>query len=349
MTATAHVHDRLATLADPTRGRILLALEQHELTVGELCAVLALPQSTVSRHLRVLADDAWVTTRQEGTSRFYARNTALEPGADRLWSVVAEDLKGSAEHVRDQARLADVVSQRRAKSREFFSAAASSWDDLRQQLFGSAVGGGALLGLLDETWVVGDLGCGSGHLTALLAPYVARVIGVDASPSMLERAKARLGSLPGVELRGGDLEALPIGDGELDAAIFSLVLHHSPDPRRVLAEAARALKDGGRMLLVDLTPHEKVEYRERMGHVWLGFSEAQVKEWLHGAGFSGVKVVALPTDPGAQAPALFVARGMKQGGTGMERIAQRGQKQEQRAKGIQADSDGYIANEDTSQ
>lgn len=311
MTATAQVHDRLATLADPTRGRILLALEQHELTVGELCSVLSLPQSTVSRHLRVLADDNWVSTRQEGTSRFYARNSALEPGADRLWSVVAQDLRGSVEHRRDVARLGEVVAQRRAKSREFFAGASGSWDEIRQELFGSAVGGGALLGLLDDDWVVGDLGCGSGHLSTLLAPYVARVIGVDASTDMLEQARARLVSWPGVELRAGELEALPIGENELDAAILSLVLHHSAEPRRAITEAMRVLKVGGRLLLVDLTPHDRVEYRERMGHVWLGFSESQVTDWLKGAGFSRVRVVALPRDPGARAPALFVATGVK--------------------------------------
>lgn len=311
MTATAQVHDRLATLADPTRGRILLALDQHELTVGELCSVLSLPQSTVSRHLRVLADDNWVSTRQEGTSRFYARNSALEPGADRLWSVVAQDLRGSVEHRRDVTRLGEVVAQRRAKSREYFAGASGSWDEIRQELFGSAVGGGALLGLLDDDWVVGDLGCGSGHLSTLLVPYVARVIGVDASTDMLEQARARLVSWPGVELRAGELEALPIGENELDAAILSLVLHHSAEPRRAIAEAMRVLKVGGRLLLVDLTPHDHLEYRERMGHVWLGFSEAQVTDWLKGAGFSRVRVVALPRDPGARAPALFVATGVK--------------------------------------
>ena len=311
MTATAQVHDRLATLADPTRGRILLVLEQHELTVGELCSVLGLPQSTVSRHLRVLNDDNWVTTRQEGTSRFYSRNSALEQGADRLWSVVADDLRGSVEHAHDHRRLGGVLAQRRAKSREFFAGAAGAWDDLRQELFGNAVGGGALLGLLDEAWVVGDLGCGSGHLSVLLAPFVSKVIGVDAATSMLERAKARLGASSSVDLRSGDLEALPIADGELDAAIISLVLHHSPEPKRVLAEAMRVLKVGGRLLLVDLTPHDQVDYRERMGHVWLGFSQAQVTEWLLGAGLSRVKVVALPRDPGAKAPELFVATGVK--------------------------------------
>lgn len=309
MTATTLVHDRLATLADPTRGRILLALDQYELTVGELCAVLDLPQSTVSRHLKVLADEQWLATRQEGTSRFYSRRKDLDPGADRLWSVVADDFRTSAHHGRDVSRLNKVIAQRRSKSREFFAGAAGSWDDLRQELFGSAVGGGALLGLLDPDWVVGDLGCGSGHLTALLTPFVRRVIGVDASESMLEQARARLADISGAELRAGELEALPIGAGELDAAVLSLVMHHAPDPRRVLSEAIRVLKPGGRLLVVDLLPHERVEYRERMGHIWLGFSETQVSDWLMGAGFSSVKVVALVKDPSAKAPDLFVATG----------------------------------------
>lgn len=311
MTATAHVHDRLATLADPTRGRILLALEQHELTVGELCAVLALPQSTVSRHLRVLADDGWVSTRQEGTSRFYSRNAALDAAADRLWSVVADDLRKDPSQARDVSRLAEVILQRRTKSREFFAGAGESWDALRHELFGSAVGGGALLGLLDDRWVVGDLGCGSGHLSVLLAPFVSRVVGVDASANMLEQAKARSEGIPGIELRQGELESLPIESAELDAAILSLVLHHAPDPRRVLVEVHRVLRDGGRLLLVDLAPHNETDFRERMGHVWLGFSSSQVTEWLQEAGFTNVKVIALPRDPGAKGPELFVASGTR--------------------------------------
>ncbi len=311
MTATATVHDRLTTLADPTRGRILLALDQQELTVGELCAVLSLPQSTVSRHLRVLADDNWLVTRQEGTSRYYSRNAALEPGAERLWSVVADDLKVGASHGHDMARLRDVITQRRAKSRDFFASSAGTWDELREELFGGAVGGGALLGLLDERWVVGDLGCGSGHLAALLSPFVQRVVGVDASASMLERANARLAGTGNTEFRIGELESLPIGAGELDAAVLSLVLHHAADPGRVTAEAHRALKPGGRLLIVDLVPHEVTEYRERMGHVWLGFSENQVTGWLRGAGFSSVKVIPLAMDPGAKAPGLFVAKGIR--------------------------------------
>jgi ArsR family transcriptional regulator len=252
-----------------------------------------------------------VTTRQEGTSRFYSRNATLDVGAEKLWTVVADDLRSGTNFKRDVGRLSEVVAQRRAKSREFFAGAGGTWDELRQELFGTAVGGGALLGLLDEDWVVGDLGCGSGHLTALLAPFVGRVIGVDASDSMLDQARTRLAGIPDVELRTGDLEALPIAADELDAAVLSLVLHHSPDPRRAIVESRRVLKTGGRLLLVDLLPHERSEYRERLGHVWLGFSDSQVTEWLEGAGFRKVKVVALPTDPGAKAPALFVASGTK--------------------------------------
>ena len=168
-----------------------------------------------------------------------------------------------------------------------------------------------MLGLLDQDWVIGDLGCGAGHLTALLTPFVRRVIGVDASEGMLEQARARLAESHGVELRLGELESLPIGPNELDAAILSLVMHHAPEPREVLAEAHRVLKPTGRVLLIDLLPHEHAEYRERLGHVWLGFSEKQVKEWLEGAGFSEVRVFALPSDPGAKAPALFVAAGVR--------------------------------------
>ena len=311
MTASAHVHDRLATLADPTRGRILLALEQHELTVGELCAVLGLPQSTVSRHLKLLSDEQWLTTRQEGTSRFYSRNARLETGAERLWSVVAEDLRSSPDQQRDLSRLTEVLAQRRSKSREFFAGAAGSWDELRSELVGTAVGGGALLGLLDPDWVVGDLGCGSGHLTALLAPFVKRVVGVDASEEMLAQARTRVSDMTNAELHLGELETPPLGDSVLDAAVLSLVMHHAPDPRRVLDEAHRVLNAGGRLLIVDLLPHERIEYRERMGHVWLGFSIAQVTEWLRSAGFSRVRVVALPTEPGAKVPELFVATGTK--------------------------------------
>jgi len=307
-TAAAPVHDRLATLADPTRGRILHVLERHELTVGELCAVLGLPQSTVSRHLRVLADEGWVVTRQEGTSRYYSRSPDLDTSAGRLWELVAEDLRHGEHWATDQSRLTDVLSQRRETSREFFETAGDQWDQLRTSIFGG-VGGGALPALLDETLVVGDLGCGTGHVTSLLAPWVGRVIAVDASDAMLGQAKARLQEFDNVQFRPGELEALPIKDSELDAAVLSLVLHYAADPPRVLAEVRRSLRPGGRVLLVDMLPHGKVELRQRMGHVWLGFSEDQVRSWLETEGFTNVRLRVLPTEAEQGGPRLFVAAG----------------------------------------
>ncbi|MBI3049391.1 MAG: metalloregulator ArsR/SmtB family transcription factor [Acidobacteria bacterium] len=300
--------DHMSALADPTRCRILLLLEQHELTVSELCAVLRLPQSSVSRHLKTLADDDWVVSRRDGTSRFYSMPLDdLDSGASRLWPLIREQVAGTATAGQDEQRLRGVLARRRARSQEFFANAAAGWDRLRGDLFGDTFYLWALLGLIDPSLTVGDLGCGTGQLAETLAPHVHRVIAVDASPDMLTAARTRLGGFPNVDVRQGELETLPLQAGELDAALLSLVLHYSPDPARALAEVARVLQPGGRVLIVDMLPHDREEYHQQMGHVWLGFSEKQISRFLTGAGFGNVRVRALPVDPDAKGPALFAA------------------------------------------
>jgi ArsR family transcriptional regulator len=128
---------------------------------------------------------------------------------------------------------------------------------------------------------------------------------------MLQAARRRLHAIDNVDLRRGEIEALPIDDDRLDAATMMLVLHHVPEPGRALAEVARVLKPGGRLLLVDMLPHDRESYRQQMGHVWLGFSEPQLNGWLKDAGFSDSRIVALPPDTKAKGPALFVATGRK--------------------------------------
>ena len=320
--ATPDLFDRLTALADPTRSRMLLLLERHELTVSELCAVLQLPQSTASRHLKTLGDEGWVVNRSEGTSRLYTMAPSrLDAPGRRLWDAVREPLAASPAAAHDEGRLRSVLEARRAKSQEYFSTAAGQWDRVRTELFGARTDLVALLALLDDRWIVGDLGCGTGSLSATLAPFVARVVAVDASAPMLDAARERLGSLVvpsagapgqpraqrGVELRQGELEALPIADGELDAALLSLVLHYVPDPARAIAEAARVVRPGGRVLLVDMLPHARDEYRQSMGHVWQGFTPAQVTQWLDAAGLERPRVIPLPADPQAKGPMLFVA------------------------------------------
>ena len=301
------VLDRLTTLADPTRSRILLLLERNELTVGELCTALQLPQSTVSRHLRWLSDAGWVVSRQDGTSRFYAVSIDLEDGAQKLWRLVGDDLGASASAEQDRVRMATVLQHRRAKSREYFTTAAAQWDSVRAELVGARADVSALLGLLDPELVVADLGCGTGHLAEALAPHVQRVIAVDASEAMLDAAQERLQKASNVDFRVGELEALPIESGVLDVAVLSLVLHYAADPLRVLTEAHRVLRDGGRLLVVDMQPHDRTEYRQQMGHVWLGFSGEQIRSWLREAGFTGHRLWPLAPDPAARGPALFMA------------------------------------------
>lgn len=312
MNTTAEIFDDLSTLADATRSRMLILLERHELTVSELCTILQLPQSTVSRHLKTLSDSGWVASRRDGTSRYYS--LSLDDRANhvrRLWSLLREQVSVTAGADQDGRRLKNVLSRRQSKSQEFFESTAGQWDKLRADLFGEGSHLVVLPGLIDDRSVVGDLGCGTGQVARVLAPFVARVIAVDRSGEMLQAARRRLRDLPAAEVRRGELEALPISDAELDAATLMLVLHHLPDPGAALKEAHRALKPAGRLVIADMLPHDHEEYRQQMGHVWLGFSEEQMTRLLSAAGFDRVRVVAMPVNAAAKGPALFVATAVK--------------------------------------
>ena len=302
----------LSALADPVRCRLLWLLERQELTVSELCDVLQLPQSTVSRQLKTLSDAGWVSSRREGTSRYYALALDGPDGANtRIWTLMRESLAGTPGVEQDERRLARVLAGRSEASQRFFAASSGEWDRLRDGLFGDRFFLPALPGLLPSDWTVADLGCGTGVITAALAPWVRQVIGVDGSDEMLAAAAARVKGLTNVELRRGTLEQLPIDDGAIDAATMVLVLPHLPSPVEALLEAARVLRAGGRLLIVDMTPHDREEYRQQMGHVWLGFSEESIRKMLEQAGFANVNIRALPPAAEAKGPALFAASATK--------------------------------------
>jgi ubiquinone/menaquinone biosynthesis C-methylase UbiE len=298
----------MTSLADPTRARALRLVERQELTVADLCAVLQLPQSTVSRHLKVLADDGWVAARPEGTSRLYRMTLdTLDPAARRLWALLREQTARTPVAAQDDQRLASIVAERQTRSQAFFSSAAGQWDRLRREMFGERFDLHALAGLVDDEWTVGDLACGTGQIAEALAPFVRKVFAVDRSRAMLKAARQRLGGLANVELRQGELEALPLDDRTLDAAAMCLALVHLGEPRAVLREAARVLRPGGRILLIDMLEHDRSEYQQQMGHVWLGFAPAQIAGWLEEAGFERVRVRPVPPAPQASGPALFAA------------------------------------------
>jgi len=300
--------DRMSALADGLRGRMLLLLERHELTVSELGATLQLPQSSTSRHLKTLAEAGWVVSRPDGTRRLYRMvERAEDAPARQLWALTRGPLSGMPAARDDGRRLLSVLAERRDRSREFFETDAEKWDHLRDELFGGRVFLFGLAGLLDPDAIIGDLGCGSGTLSEVLAPFAHRVIAIDDSEAMLGEARNRLARFSNVELHRAALESLPLDDASLDPATLVLVLHHLPDPVKAVREVARVLRPGGRLLIVDMLPHERQEYRLQMGHVWMGFAPDQVEQTLTRCGFQQQRLIELPADPAAKGPTLFAA------------------------------------------
>jgi len=302
--------ERLSVLGDETRTRLLALLERSEFTVSELCSVLQVPQPTVSRHLKMLAAEGWVESRAEGRKRHYRLSPSLDDAARSLWRIVRDEIGGNGVYLTDAERARAVLEHRRLRSTEFFAETAEGWDEMRADLFGSATGLAPLLGLLDPRWIVGDLGAGTAALAVRLAPFVRRVVAVDRSAEMLSAARARTADRDNVELRKGDLERLPIDDGELDLAILALVLHYVVDPPAVLSEVRRVLGPSGRIIVLDMRRHERGPgFTDAMGHVWPGFETGRMEAWLADAGFESSRVVPLPPDPDASGPLLFLASG----------------------------------------
>jgi ArsR family transcriptional regulator len=297
----------LQTLADPLRVRLLLVLEGQTLAVGELCDVLQLPQSTISRHLKTLTDAGWTTSHREATSRLYAMADDVPAASAELWAVVRQQMAGNPAVDQDRIRLAGVLAARRSGSTAFFSRAAGDWDGLRDDLFGTTFHLEALLALMDPSWTVADLGCGTGRLATAVAPFVRRVLAVDASPEMLAAARGRLAGHTNVDVLEGTLEAVPVPAASVDVALVVLVLHHVAAPAQVLSEARRILVPNGRVLVVDMLPHDRDEYRAQMGHVRLGFSTRDITRLLTAARFDTARVVSLPPALGVRGPSLFVA------------------------------------------
>ena len=307
----------MESLADLTRLRLLRLLERHELGVAELCDVLQLPQSTVSRHLKILADQGWVRARRQATNNLYRTLIEeLDPGAKRLWTVAREQTDSWPASKQDRLRLERLLADKQTNGQAFFAGAAGEWDRLRAELYGRHFSDAATLALLPPEMIVADLGCGTGQVIERLAPFAKQVIGVDNSPAMLKAARKRLERFENVDLRKGDLAAIPIDDGACDSVMLILALTYVADPAIVVREMARILKPGGgagagRAVIVDLLPHDRDDFRRQLGQTRLGFDPKELEQLLLEGGFRSPTIRPLPPEPGAKGPALFLATAMK--------------------------------------
>jgi ArsR family transcriptional regulator len=302
------LYAHLNALSDPNRVRLLNLLDREELGVGELCRALELPQSTISRHTKALLQAGFIRRRAQGTASWLRLEpTDLPEDALRLWGLVRERLAADGLYADDVRRMEVVLSMRPVEGQRFFQRVADRWQALRREFFGDDFVLPSLLALLPGEQTVADLGCGTGEAVCALAPFVRRAIGVDREAAMLRRARARAAGLDNVELLEGSIDALPIADGTLDAALCVLVLHHVEDPIAAFRDCSRTLRSGGRLIVVDMLEHEREELRETMDHLHLGFSEACLAAFAGSAGLTLRVHHPLPSQEGVLGPPLFLA------------------------------------------
>src|SRR5262245_4138591 len=267
-------------------------------------------QSRVSRHLGILRDAGLLRDRREGTFALY-RFERPSPGPwSEGWALARRSLAADPVAERDRLALARVLEARAARSRSFFEAVGPEWDALRKVWNDDALRARALARVLPRDLLVADVGTGTGTLALELAGAGMRVIAVDHSAAMLQAARRKLdeAGTERVELRQGEAEALPLADGEVDAAFAHLVLQYLPAPGRALQELARVVRPGGAVVVVDFVRHDREWMRQELGVVWLGFETDDVARWLADAGLEHVRVeVQAPAARGGDLPATFVA------------------------------------------
>ena len=312
---TAHLPDALASLAaigEETRLRVYALLAEAELAVSELVAILGQSQPRVSRHLKLLLEAGLVERHREGAWAFFH---AADKGANAgLARAVLARLDGADPVLAgDRARLSEVRASRAKKAQKYFADHAPSWNETRRLLAPEAEVEAAILAAALERaphWGrLLDIGCGAGRMLELLAPRAENAIGVDLSPAMLGVARAQIekAGLRNVQLRQGDIYALPVEADAIDLAVVHQVLHYLDNPARALREAARVLAPGARLIVVDFAPHRCEILRESHEHRRLGFPAEEVAEYLRQAGLQQLLHRDLAPAGGAQDDKLTVS------------------------------------------
>ena len=290
----------LRAVGEHTRLRIVALLARGELTVSELAHVLGQSQPRVSRHLKLLVDAGLLERFPEGTSVLYRLGERGDPAA-LARTVLAHLTHADPVLASDRDRVDAVRRARAAAADAYFRAAAVDWDRIRSLHVDEREVERTMLDALGDAPLgdVLDVGTGTGRVLALLAPRARRAVGIDLSPAMLGVARAALdpAAHPNVQVRHGDMYHLPFGRAAVDVVVFHQVLHYADDAAAAVAEAARCLRPGGRVLVVDFAPHQIEELRSAHAHRRLGFTDREVASWFRGVGLAPAEPRRLPGEP----------------------------------------------------
>jgi ubiquinone/menaquinone biosynthesis C-methylase UbiE len=304
----------LSAAGEETRLRLLLLLSDAELTVSEVVAILGQSQPRVSRHLKLLVEAGVVERRREGAWAFF-RLSQTGPASGLARDVIARLDQADAVFSADRVRLAEVRQARAEGAARYFAAHADEWNDIRSLHVPETEVENAIRDAVGERPIrfLVDLGAGAGRMLELFAPQAERALGVDLSSAMLSVARGRLEEtgLRNVQLRQGDLYALPAARNSCDLAIMHQVLHYLDDPARALREAARILAPGGRLIVVDFAPHHEETLRDKHANRRLGFDSGEIADLLARAGLEVVAHRDLkpgPRDAAKLTVSLWLAR-----------------------------------------
>lgn len=304
----------LKAAGEETRLRVLALLAEAELTVSDLTDILRQSQPRISRHLKLLVEAGLIERFREGTWAFF--RLAEHGGGAEVARVLLDHLNPADRTIaRDRERLASVRASRAVAAQAYFRAHAAEWDRIRKlHVTDEAVEAAIRAALADKPFrSLLDLGTGTGRMLELFGPEIERGLGLDLSLDMLLLARDRLerAGLKNCSVRQGDLYDLPLGNDTFDVVILHQVLHFLDDGARAIREAARVLRPGGRLLVVDFAPHEQEFLREQFAHRRLGYAPETVTQWMIASGLEPVMHKSLKPEPGSEgkiAVSLWLAR-----------------------------------------
>ncbi|MGF1574179.1 MAG: ArsR/SmtB family transcription factor [Sumerlaeia bacterium] len=287
-------------LGDPTRLRLLRLLATHELSVMELAAATQLSQSRISNHLKLLREEELIQERRDGSWRYYRlEEERLHDPVRSVWESCSAQLQEDNHYSADSARLHTILLHRKSSNPNLFDELAGDWDSIRDQLFGDMIPRHLLKLFFPENQIVADIGTGTGYLLELLGDRPKKVIAIDQNLAMMDLAKLKVEALglTNVEFRTGDAHKPPLHPEEADLVTMVMILHHLEDPDAAIAEAVKAIKPGGYLLIIDFERHERTWLRDILAHRWLGFDRQTMTQQLNTLNLELAGWSALPGRP----------------------------------------------------